>query len=545
MKRIFSLLLALTLLLSALPASAASTTTAKDAHQATAEYLLALGEPVAGGLGGEWMVLGLVRSGFSIPGSYYSSVLAYVEENIDENGRLHASRCSVNCRFIIALTAMGKDVTNVGGHDLLAGLNDLSYIQKVGISGILWTLIAFDCGNYAMPVGIDRETLVNALLALEISGGGWANSGTTPDPDVTAMVLQALAPYENQNEDVALAIDRGLEILSQMQDSTGNFPSQYGASSESIAQVIVTLSTLGIDADQDPRFVKGGVSALDGLLGYFVDGGGFRHIATGKLDGLATEQGFYALTAYERFLSGQTALYDMADLISIDSTPSPAPKAERSPFVWLYVVLAVAAVAAAILLALRKKLGKRRSANALTAVAILLMVSIGIGLALQLRTDQVQPLGSLYQIEPIAGNQLLLSDDPQNLCTITILCPKVLSNLDKLDPAKTPYIPADGVILQQTVVEFTPGQTVFDVLKQVCTAAQIPLEYSWNPLYDSYYLEGICHLYEFDCGSESGWMYQVNGTFPNYGCGAYELTNGDHITWQYSCIGQGADLQED
>lgn len=543
MKRIFSFLLVLMLLLAALPVSA-TPVTAEDAHQATAEYLLALGDPTAGGLGGEWMVLGLARSGFSVPESYYSSVLAYVEENIDENGRLHASRCSVNCRFIIALTAMGKDVTDVGGHDLLSGLNDLSYIQKVGISGILWTLIAFDCGNYAMPVGIDRETLVNALLALEISGGGWANSGTVADPDVTAMVLQALAPYENQNEDVALAIDRGLEILSQTQDSTGNFPSQYGSSSESISQVIVALSTLGIDADQDPRFVKEGVSALDGLLGYFVDGGGFRHIATGKPDGLATEQGFYALTAYLRFYAGKTALYDMEDLAPTGSTSS-APKAERSPFVWLYAVLAVALVLAATLFALRKKLGKYRCANALTAVAILLMASIGIGLALQLRPDQVQPLGSLYRIEPIAGNRLLLSDDPQNICTITILCPKVLSNLDKLDPAKTPYIPADGVILQETVVEFLPGQTVFDVLKQVCTAAQIPLEYSWNPLYDSYYLEGICHLYEFDCGSESGWMYQVNGTFPNYGCGAYELTNGDRITWQYSCVGQGADLQED
>ena len=93
-----------------------------------------------------------------------------------------------------------------------------------------------------------------------------------------------------------------------------------------------------------------------------------------------------------------------------------------------------------------------------------------------------------------------------------------------------------------TTVEFTPGETVFDVLKRVCEASDLQIEYSWTPLYDSYYIEGINHLYEFDCGFESGWMYKVNGWFPNYGCSAYTLQGGEEIVWAYTCVGLGMDL---
>ena len=89
--------------------------------------------------------------------------------------------------------------------------------------------------------------------------------------------------------------------------------------------------------------------------------------------------------------------------------------------------------------------------------------------------------------------------------------------MDALDPAKAGFVPADGVILYPMTVEFQDGETVFDVLKRVCNTLGIQLEYSWTPMYDSYYIEGIHNLYEFDCGSESGWMYKVNGWFPNYG----------------------------
>ena len=114
--------------------------------------------------------------------------------------------------------------------------------------------------------------------------------------------------------------------------------------------------------------------------------------------------------------------------------------------------------------------------------------------------------------------------------------------MDNLEPAKAPYVPDNGVILREVTVEFEEGETVFDVLNRVCKQYNIPIEYSWTPMYDSYYIEGINNLYEFDCGSESGWMYKVNGWFPNYGCSSYYLTGGEKIVWCYTCNGLGEDV---
>lgn len=135
-------------------------------------------------------------------------------------------------------------------------------------------------------------------------------------------------------------------------------------------------------------------------------------------------------------------------------------------------------------------------------------------------------------------------DKPKNslTCTIEIRCDSILDNLEDLKEGKSKYVPSDGRILSKAEVEFSEGETVFDVLKRLCDSNNIQLEYSWTPFYNSYYIEGIHQLYEFDCGSESGWMYQVNGIFPNYGCSSYTLKDGDVIKWCYTCKGLGADI---
>ncbi|MBP3673887.1 MAG: DUF4430 domain-containing protein [Oscillospiraceae bacterium] len=137
----------------------------------------------------------------------------------------------------------------------------------------------------------------------------------------------------------------------------------------------------------------------------------------------------------------------------------------------------------------------------------------------------------------------LTPGNPDSLnCTIAIYCDTILDNWDNLDPAKGSYVPDDGVILAPVTVEFNEGETVFDVLQRVCEVYDIQIEYSWTPLYDSYYIEGIHHLYEFDCGFQSGWMYKVNEWFPNYGCSAYKLAGGESIVWCYTCNGYGEDV---
>lgn len=105
----------------------------------------------------------------------------------------------------------------------------------------------------------------------------------------------------------------------------------------------------------------------------------------------------------------------------------------------------------------------------------------------------------------------------------------------KCDESKKPLVPADGVILPTTTVTFTEGESVFDVLQRLCRENKIHMESSWTPMYNSAYVEGINNLYEFDVGSLSGWMYSVNGWFPNYGCSRYALQNGDVVNWVYTC----------
>ena len=185
---------------------------------------------------------------------------------------------------------------------------------------------------------------------------------------------------------------------------------------------------------------------------------------------------------------------------------------------------------------------KRRIANLIMVLAIVGILLSGMMIATMLTAEEESTFGSEYKITAIPDNRLIKEEDTQNLCTITIRCDTILNNTDKLEEAKAPYVPEDGVILPVITVEFMEGETVFDVLKRVCKASDLQIEYSWTPLYDSYYVEGINHLYEFDCGFESGWMYEVNDGFPNYGSSAYEVKPGDKIEWKYTCTGLGTDV---
>lgn len=285
-------------------------------YKNTGDYLAKRGTPSVGSIGGEWMALGLARSGRTVPEGYYDAVVKYVKDNIDSNGRLDKNKATENARIILALTAIGKDVTNVGGHDLLAGLNEMSYLSKQGINGAIFTLIALDSHSYTPAGDVTRDKLVQAILDAQISSdGGWSLDGKNADVDMTAMAIQALAAYYKSNSSAKKAVDKGLSWLSSVQQNDGGFTSWGAANSESCAQVIVALTALGIDPAKDSRFIKNGVSVLDALCSFAVNGGGFKHLATEtSANGMATEQGFYALVAYYRLLNGQTSLYDMTDV---------------------------------------------------------------------------------------------------------------------------------------------------------------------------------------------------------------------------------------
>ena len=283
-------------------------------YKTTGDFMATLGTPTVNSTGGEWMVIGLARSGRTVPAGYYDNVVEYVKAKADANERLHPAKVSDNARVILALTAIGKDVTNVGGHNLLKGLDNMDYVQTQDINGPIFTLIALDSHNYPTMGDVTREKLIQVILDAQLPDGGWNLSGENADTDMTAMAIQALAPYYKTNETVKAAVDKALEALSALQRTDGGFGSWGTVNSESCAQVIVALTALGIDPTADSRFVKNGHTVLDALAGFYVTGGGFRHTAGSERNDMATEQGYYALAAYYRFVNGQTRLYDMSDV---------------------------------------------------------------------------------------------------------------------------------------------------------------------------------------------------------------------------------------
>ena len=295
-----------------------------DIYKTTGDYIEKLPGDELNAFGSEWYILGLARSGRKVFDDYYKAIEKYVSENIDENGRLDEKRATDNAKLVLVLSALDKDVTDVGGHDLLKALSDMDYVTQQGLSGAIYALLAFDCRGYDIPSAdknveqTSREGLVKYILDKQLKDGGWAYSGDKAEPDMTAMALQALAAYYKNDAKVKEAADKAVTCLSKLQNTTGGYDSYGSVNSESAAQVITALTALGIDPDNDARFVKNGASVLDSLCGFYVDGGGFRHVSDGKLDPTATAQGYYALAAYYRFAGSQTALYDMTDLDTVE-----------------------------------------------------------------------------------------------------------------------------------------------------------------------------------------------------------------------------------
>lgn len=320
-KRALSLLLALVMLLG-LTANAAQVSTQLDQ---TARYIhTAVTSPQVGSVGGEWAVLGLARSGYAVPDSYYTTYYKTVEDYVkDKKGVLHSKKYTEYARVILALTAIGKDPRDVAGYDLTLPLGDYDKTLWQGLNGPIWALIALDAGNYPMPENqsattqATRQMYVDCILNRQNSDGGWSlQEGDSPsDPDITGMALQALAGYQDQ-AGVKAAVDQALICMSRQQRGDGGFSSWDGANSESCAQMIVALCELGLDLE-DPRFVKNGNTLLDALLACRLSDGSFSHVPGGSANRMATEQALLALAAIQRAETGENSLYHMGDALTL------------------------------------------------------------------------------------------------------------------------------------------------------------------------------------------------------------------------------------
>ena len=551
-----------------------------DIYDKTGKYLAKMATP---GFGDEWRVIGLKRSGRDVSSGYYDNVVTYVTKNIDGNERLDANKSTENARLILALTALGYDVTDVAGHSLLAGLDKMTYIQNQGIEGSIWTLTALDSHNYKPSGDVTQKKLVQVILAAQKVAGGWGD--TLEEPSVTAKAIHALAPYYSKETDVKTAVDKALTYLSGKQDSYGRFDSV-----EASAQVVVALTALGFDADTDDRFVKFGVSVLDALRTYAVDSGGFALTPGGTTpDDATTEQAYNALTAYIRLQGNKNSLYNMLDVTiqqvhyailsggdgtwnADDKTYTIVVNAPFAKFTGVKVdgtTIApgnydAEAVDNGTKVILRESYLTSRSLLSLGIHSITLVLKEASPVTTNLTITETDAVLA-QKVEKLIGEIGKVTKDSKakidaarkDYDALTSAQKALVRNYSKLTAAEKTYAELTAKItvyftllgdsihhdngevhtlaqgglqtwISRKGYELDPGATVLDLFTKALGG-----KYSFDNTHGNY-IASIDGLAEFTNGTNSGWMYTLNGTHPGLGVAQQKLSNGDDVVFHYT-----------
>lgn len=491
------------------------------------------------GTSAEWYVFALVHSETAPDlAPYRASLLSYLEEN-------RVAGASTRLKFALSLIAAGdRDNAYIGQ----------TLADSVGEQGIMSLVFALHIYNN-LKTGFDASGLISDILALRKDDGGWSITGNYSDVDVTAMTLQALAPYYGKSRDVTAAVEDCIELLSDRQLASGGF-SSYGAENcESSAEAVIALCSLGIDPDADPRFVKNGKSALDALLSFMREDGSFSHTAGSEASELATAESFDALTAVKLLEKGRS-LYifpkitgekpNADDPIEVTTekggktdpvtgqpsgntaendknngkNDSKAVEDEKKLSYKLPLCLAIAALSAVIfiiLIILKKKNIKNYifvAAVALVLIAAVLLTNI---------STKSEYYGARAKKENAVGS-----------VTVSIECASLIGI------AGEERIPGDGVVLEAAEYEIAEGETAYDILVEAARENGILLDMKGSG--KMVYISAIASLYEYEYGELAGWIYRVNGEMPSVGCGAYTLSDGDVIEWSYS-LQMGSDRE--
>ncbi|MCR5431854.1 MAG: DUF4430 domain-containing protein [Lachnospiraceae bacterium] len=492
----------------------------------------------------------LYRLGMADVSSYLDSLEKYLDENTVR---------SASTRLKYALCLCMKD----SEHEYVKKTVDDS-IGQLGIMSFVYGLHL--ANNGAVGSAYTPEQIALEILALQHPDGGWSVMGQNGDVDVTAMVLQALAGIGDGSDSsrpaaIEIAADRAVRFLSQKQNGDGGFSGFGNENAESTAQVLIALSSLGIDAAGDPAFEKNGKTVIDGILKYRLEDGTFAHVEGGDSDSSATSQVFTAMASYlcslenEKFYmvgsprseslvvvegsqkksdffankgknegnnEGRVVTEKDNEMI-LQGQANPGSDIEtiiqeqddqgsNIKTILLFVILGLAVAASALLFIFKKRNPKNFLFVLLVAGVAALIVSFS-----DFKTES-RYYTSDNEVENAVGE-----------ATISIRCDTIAGLGNSED------IPEDGVILDTTTYAFAEGDTVYDVLVRAVRENKLHMEKkkTGGGAKDCY-ICGIANIYEYDWGELSGWMYYVNGKSPSVGCGEYTLKPGDRIEWKYT-----------
>lgn len=478
------------------------------------EYLSAGLVPYAGD-GSEWLFICLTQWKPELDFGEYNRAL---DEYLEKNGTLKSVDYQ---RIALAKSAIGID------RELIINVIR-EYTGQGGIMSNIYGLILADSGDY-IPRS-ERLLLASELVKMQLPDGGFVLNGQYSDTDITAMALQALAPYKNEYGD---EIERALLRLSALQKDNGGFASYGTENAESSAQVLMALCALDIDYTKDGRFIKNSVTIWDALREYECEGGGFSHTKGGMVNGMATAQVLAAAVCLNRYLEGGGFIYDFknnggaepeAPTLSESETEGrteteTATETESAPSkpsadgdfsvkitgaliktVIICVTVLAALTALAVMLA-------RRRLNKFKALWIILPAVLFIAVTAFSRIETRDEHYASFYSEGEVSTYISVTG-------------------------------CDGEIISRREIKTEPGESVFGQLKRALAAERINLDYGGNAMLGNIYVRGIGGLSEFDYGSLSGWTYRVNGEYPDKSCASYTLGEGDYVEWIYTKDGQ-------
>ena len=548
-----------------------------DAYKETGNAL-ALKTPTTGSTNGEWLMLGLARADHVISSSskdaYLSSVRSYININYD-TGKLSDRFSTENSRIVLALTALGEDPqTFVADKNLLEGYRDFNWTVKQGVAGPIFALLAIDSQKYTVPGNATiRNDLIDEILDAQRMGS-WSAHRTTPDVDMTAMAIQALAPYYKTNSDVKDAVDTAISYLILKQnDATGAFPNADGElTAESTAQVIVALTSLGKNPATEKHFQAGDkkLSPIDGLMRFYKGNGKFSHKLDADANDMATEQSYYALVSYYRLKNGKTSLYDMTDLK--DNTPESV----ASVIAKIDAIGSVTEDSYEDIIAAREAYKKLSNADKAQLPDGYLEILENAEkeyaeLLANKKTDAKKELNDYYlgidQKDYGEAGRKKLSEilaKAQRDITSAKSCPQVdsilrqaISDLDAVrkgditvsfrligsleatqdvNLTTDSYLPEYVTWIPTTKYELASNATVYDLFTEALSDAglsAIGAEGGYvKTIYAPSCLGGYA-LSEFTNGKRSGWMYTLNGKHSSNALTDQKLEDGDMVVWHY------------
>ncbi len=497
----------------------------------------------AAGTGSEWYFISLIQNRSATETITFAKRLKEYTLNNNIPG------ATARQRIALAMIACGA------GEDSFVKETINDSMGKMGIMS--WIFGLHLVNNGAIATDFETDSLIKEILSERKEDGGWAIMGETSDTDVTAMALQALAPYREEKE-VQEAIDKALVILSEKQTENGDFTGFGQPNPESTAQVIIALTALDIDPLEDERFIKNGNTALQGLLRYRCSNGAWAHIYGGKENDSATYQALMALVALKRYDQGEGSFYifyeiggcerendsDKEDIekeqnsereeekdhkdqetlpVNIDTSGDETKPREINKKtsginikLFIYAGLILSGLILSLVLLLK---GRKNKKNFIFIAAVCVILGLIVHFT-EFSSKSDYYVKSQIQKENAIGS-----------VTMTIRCDTLIG---KADPEQ---IPKDGEIMPVTSYEIEEGDTVYDILIEAVKEYGIQAENrgSSSNAHGMIYIAGINYLYEQQFGELSGWIYHVNGVAPSCGCGDYILKDGDVIEWHYTC----------